>query len=104
MFQNNTHFYSCHFRVDIFKYLSKLKKTYSILIDLDVLILNRLDILKNLKSSDAFVNEINDNVVPAYGNKNILRNLNILNKNLKNLDGMEEIFLLEHLDFNEIHI
>ena len=32
----NTHFYSCHFRVDVFKYLSKLKKTFSILVDLDI--------------------------------------------------------------------
>ena len=79
----NTHFYSCHFRVDIFKYLSKLKKTYSILIDLDVLILNRLDVLKKLKPSDAFVNDITDNVVPAYGSKNILKYLNILNNNFK---------------------
>ena len=35
-----THFYSCHFRVDIFRYLSTLKNVYSVLLDLDVLVLS----------------------------------------------------------------
>ena len=36
-----THFYSCHFRVDIFRYLSTLKNVYSVLLDLDVLVLSK---------------------------------------------------------------
>ena len=34
----DTHFYSCHFRVDIFKHFSKLKNIYSVLLDLDILV------------------------------------------------------------------
>lgn len=79
----NTHFYSCHFRVDVFKYLSKLKKTFSILVDLDILVLGELSVFKKLESSDAYVNDITDNVIPAYGKKKILNNLRILNKNIK---------------------
>ena len=39
----NTHFYSCHFRVDIFKYFAKLRNVYSVLLDLDILVLNNLN-------------------------------------------------------------
>ena len=80
----NTHFYSCHYRVDVFKYLSSIKNSYSILIDLDVLILNKpLNLLKNSNQEIAFVNEITDNVLPAYGKKNILEILKILNPKIK---------------------
>ncbi len=45
----NTHFYACHYRVDIFRYLSSLKNSYSILIDLDVLVLKKLYNLEKKK-------------------------------------------------------
>lgn len=80
----NTHFYSCHFRVDIFKYFSTLKNTYSILIDLDVLILNNLKFLNDIDLNKAYVNDITDNVLPAYGRINILKNLKTLDNNFKN--------------------
>ena len=80
----NTHFYSCHYRVDIFNYLSSLKNSYSVLIDLDVLILSKpLDLIKKSNQEIAFVNEITANVLPAYGKKNILKKLNILNSKTK---------------------
>lgn len=80
----NTHFYSCHYRVDVFKYLSSLMNSYSILIDLDVLILNKpLNLIKNRNKEIAFVNEITNNVLPAYGKHNILKTLNILNPKIK---------------------
>lgn len=76
----NTHFYSCHFRVDVFKHLSKLKNVYCILLDLDVLILNNPDkIFYFFKKKISLVNEISKNVIPAYGKFKILKNLKILN-------------------------
>lgn len=80
----NTHFYACHYRVDIFRYLSLLKNSYSILIDLDVLVFKKpfnLDKKKNLNI--AYINDITNNVLPAYGKKNILKKLKILNPKAK---------------------
>lgn len=80
----NTHFYSCHFRVDVFRYLSKRKKNYSILVDLDVLIFGNLEkLFKKIKNSESFANDITDNVVPAYGKNLILSKLKKLNPNFK---------------------
>ena len=80
----NTHFYSCHYRVDIFNYLSSLKNSYSILIDLDVLILSKpVNLIKKKDQEIAFVNDITSNVLPAYGKSNILNKLNILNPKTK---------------------
>jgi len=83
----NTHFYSCHYRVDVFQYLSNLKNSYSILIDLDVLILNKpINLIKNRNQETAFVNKITSNVLPAYGKKNILKTLKILNPKIKKVN------------------
>ena len=76
----NTHFYSCHFRVDIFKYLSTLRNVYSILLDLDTLILNNPEkFLLVQKKNMSLVNDISHNVIPAYGRSHILKKLKILN-------------------------
>ena len=76
----NTHFYSCHFRVDIFKYLSTLRNVYSILLDLDTLILNNPEkFLLVQKKNMSLVNDISHNVIPAYGRNHILKKLKILN-------------------------
>lgn len=80
----NTHFYACHYRVDIFRYLSSLKNSYSILIDLDVLVFKRPNFLEKIKNLNiAYVNDITNNVLPAYGKKNILKKLKILNPETK---------------------
>tara|TARA_B100000989_G_scaffold297930_1_gene285308 strand:+ start:1352 stop:2308 length:957 start_codon:yes stop_codon:yes gene_type:complete len=80
----NTHFYACHFRVDVFHYLSKLKNNYSILIDLDVLILKDLkNFKKNLNFNEGIVNNISNNVFPAYGKDVIKQKLIILDQNAK---------------------
>ena len=82
----NTHFYACHFRVDVFRYLSGLRNTYSILIDLDVLIFKKPLNLLNYKNKNInFVNDITKNVIPAYGKSKILKNLKILNSKIKNI-------------------
>ena len=80
----NTHFYSCHFRVDVFRYLSKLKNLYSVLIDLDVLILNDPSLILSYKNKGInLVNNITNNVIPAYGKTKILKNQKLLNSNIK---------------------
>ncbi len=82
----NTHFYSCHFRVDVFKYLSSLKNLYSILIDLDVLILKDPSLILSYKMKKInLVNNITGNVIPAYGKSKILKNQMILNNNTKDI-------------------
>ena len=81
-----THFYSCHFRVDVFKYFAKQKKTYSVLLDLDILILNNpKKFLKFSKNNIALVNDISQNVIPAYGSIRILKNLKILNPEINKI-------------------
>ena len=78
-----THFYSCHFRVDIFRYLSTLKNVYSVLLDLDVLVLsNPGKILNYQKKNISLVNNISQNVIPAYGRTKILKKLKTLNPNI----------------------
>jgi hypothetical protein len=78
-----THFYSCHFRVDIFRYLSTLKNVYSVLLDLDVLVLSNPEkILYYQKKNISLVNNISQNVIPAYGRTKILKKLKTLNPNI----------------------
>lgn len=80
----NTHFYSCHLRVDVFRYFSKLKNIYSVLLDLDILVLNNPKKLIPFKKKEiAILNDITNNVIPAYGKSRILKKLNILNSNIK---------------------
>jgi hypothetical protein len=80
----NTHFYSCHFRVDVFRYFSKLNNIYSVLLDLDVLLLNSpKKIIYYQKKNISLLNDITQNVLPAYGKSNILKRLKILNSNIK---------------------
>ena len=74
------HFSSCHYRLDIFNYLSN-KDGYSVLVDLDVVAINNLQKnIYNLIESDnvAFVNDITNNVIPAYGLEKIQRNLDLV--------------------------
>ena len=78
-----TNFYSCHFRVDIFRYLSTLKNVYSVLLDLDVLVLGNPKRLSNYqKKGVPLVNNITQNVIPAYGRTKILTKLKLLNPNI----------------------
>ena len=99
----NTHFYACHYRVDIFRYLSSLKNSYSILIDLDVLVLKNLYNLEKKKNLNiALVNDITHNVLPAYGEKNILKKLNILNSKTKYVRWYGGDFFCGNSDFYKL--
>ena len=101
----NTHFYACHFRVDVFKYLSNLKKTYSILLDLDVLVIKKPSkFLYYKKNNINLVNDITKNVIPAYGKRKILDNLNILNKEIKKVDWYGgDFFAGNHIFFKILY-
>ena len=103
---HNTHFYACHFRVDVFKYLSGLKKNYSILIDLDVLILkNPKKIFHYIKNNINLVNDITDNVIPAYGKKKILKNLKILNPKINKIKWIGgDFFAGNNIFFKHLYI
>ena len=80
----DTHFYSCHFRVDIFKYFSKLRNIYSVLLDLDILVLNDPKKIQYCnKKNISLLNDITQNVVPAYGKSRILKKLKILNPDIQ---------------------
>lgn len=81
------HFYSCHFRVDIFRYFSKLKNSYSILIDLDSVIINNISKKNILKFYNyGLVNNITDNIIPAYGKEKVLKNIKILEPRVKKIE------------------
>jgi hypothetical protein len=78
--ESESHFSSCHYRIDLFNYFSQ-KKNYSALIDLDVVALGQVsDQVKNLidNNNAVFVNDISDNVIPAYGIEKIKNNLEIV--------------------------
>ncbi len=75
----NIHFSSCHYRVDVFKYLSEKSGQLSILIDLDVIVVDKLpDLREILLDNVGYVNNISDNIIPAYGMKFIDSQLKII--------------------------
>ncbi len=99
----DTHFYSCHYRVDVFKYLSTQKNNYSILVDLDILIFGNLKkIFKKIKFSNAYVNDITSHVLPAYGKKTIYSNLLRLNKNITSFNWYGGDFFAGNNNFYKI--
>lgn len=100
-----THFYSCHFRVDVFKFFAKQKKIYSILLDLDILILNNpKKLLEYCKKKISLVNDITQNVIPAYGKKKILKNLKILNPKIKKISWIGgDFFAGNDIFFKHLH-
>ncbi|WP_440648613.1 hypothetical protein [Candidatus Pelagibacter sp. HIMB1521] len=77
---NDIHFSPCHYRVDVFKYFSQKKNEFSILIDLDVLVVSKLPPLKEIfLYGEGYINNISDNIFPAYGKKFINSQLKIIN-------------------------
>ena len=64
----NIHFSSCHYRLDVFEFFSKQDNQLSVLIDLDVLVINKLPTLHEIFDNKVgYVNNIKDNIYPAYG-------------------------------------
>jgi hypothetical protein len=70
-------FYSAHHKIDAFKYLAEIEDEYSVLCDLDVICINRIPkTLENMsKMKIPVCYDISDQVVPAYGQKTIIRDL-----------------------------
>ena len=70
-------FYSAHFKIDAFRFLAKQKKKYVGLCDLDMVCINNIppSLKKNIKSKTPLFYDISDQVIPAYGHKIIIRDL-----------------------------
>lgn len=101
----NTHFYSCHFRLDLFNYFSKLKNIYSVLLDLDILLLNSPKKIINYKNKNiSLLNDITQNVLPAYGKSNILKKLKTLNPNIKKVNWYGgDFFAGNHMFYKNLY-
>lgn len=70
-------FYSAHFKVDAFHYLSTLKAEYVVLCDLDMICINNIpnSFLNVIKNSIPLCYDISNQVIPAYGHNVILEDL-----------------------------
>ena len=70
-------FYSAHFKIDAFRYLSSLDEDYVALCDLDMVCVNDIPqcLTNNIKSKIPMYYDIFDQVIPAYGHNTIIRDL-----------------------------
>jgi hypothetical protein len=70
-------FYSAHHKIDVFRYFSSIASEYSVLCDLDVVCLNSIPeaFLNIVQSEIPLCYDISDQVIPAYGHKKIIRDL-----------------------------
>ncbi len=84
----NINFYSTHFKIDVFHYLSK-KKNYSFLIDLDTVCINinKIKIMKNLKSNKIVgLYNRTEETIESYSKEKVKKDLEFLLENkLKNV-------------------
>lgn len=73
-------FYSAHFKLDAFRYLSRLTDDYVGLCDLDMACIGRYPVcLHNIvKAKLPLYYDISDQVIPAYGHEIIINNLNLM--------------------------
>lgn len=77
-------FYSAHFKLDVFRYLSSLSDDYVGLCDLDMVCINKLPhgFLNNIKRKTPMYYDISSQVIPAYGYEVIIQSL-------KSIHGIE---------------
>ena len=70
-------FYSAHYKLDVYRYLSSPKFSYVGLCDLDMICINNYPIsfLNNIKQRIPMYYDISDQVIPAYGNSIIVQDL-----------------------------
>lgn len=71
-------FYSAHFKLDAFKYISKTDLQYAALCDLDMVCVQRkipLALQKAIENQIPLIYEISDQVIPAYGHDAIIRDM-----------------------------
>lgn len=74
-------FYSAHFKVDVFRYISKQNDDYLIFCDLDMVCLKPLPaVFKTIISEKIpLVYEITDQIIPANGHEAMIEELQIIN-------------------------
>ena len=72
-----TSFFSAHFKIDVFRYISSLDLRYAALCDLDMICLRPMPetLRKAIESKTPLVYEISDQVIPAYGHKVIIEDM-----------------------------
>lgn len=75
-------FYSAHYKIEIYKYLSSLTDDYVGLIDCDVVCINEMpDCFKNIiRYKTPLYYDITDQMVPAYGEERIINDKEKLGK------------------------
>lgn len=74
-------FYSAHFKLDAFKYISNMGLQYAALCDLDMVCVQRtipLALRKAIENQVPLVYEISDQVIPAYGHDVIIRDMELI--------------------------
>ena len=73
-------FYSAHFKLDVLRHLSRLDDAYLGLVDLDMICLNPVPdaFNRNVREGIPMCYDISDQVVPAFGEKTIIRDLEAL--------------------------
>ena len=70
-------FYSAHFKLDVFRYLSTLSERYVALCDLDMVCINDVPqcLANNANSSIPMCYDISDQVISVYGHDAVIRSL-----------------------------
>lgn len=73
-------FYSAHYKLDAFRYLASLNKGYVALCDLDMVCINAIPLsLQNIIDAEIpLFYDISDQVIPAYGENVIIRDLSVV--------------------------
>lgn len=77
--KKNITFYSSHFKIDLYKYLSNLK-TYSCCLDVDCVAINKPKkiFFKNIKKKKLILYNMTKNIIDSYGFEKVSRSLEIL--------------------------
>ena len=70
-------FYSAHFKVDVFRYLSTLESPYVALCDLDMVCLSPMPVslIGAINNKIPLIYEISDQVIPAHGHSSIIADM-----------------------------
>lgn len=79
---HETKFYSAHFKLDAFRYLSSLNSDYVGLCDLDMICINEMpnSFINNSKQKIPMCYDLSDQVIPAYGSEVIMQSLNKIHR------------------------
>ncbi|HIF9190438.1 TPA: hypothetical protein ACX6PH_003445 [Photobacterium damselae] len=75
-------FYSAHYKLDAMRYISTLDDTYCFFCDLDMVCINDLpeSVINIIDANIPMYYDISDQVIPAYGEKTIIKDISKVNK------------------------